>query len=150
MEMHGYFGPSEHDPQRVLEETLRIFWLHACLDVQRKLLRVRKGCQASQNKGLTSGEVRETSGKVWGTSGEPPWIAVEFHSERPSGEVATFGPQNFQGSLGNFRGSPGTVQKLRGTWLPPSDSPNVSLRCLGARVSKHDPLANRIASESNR
>ena len=31
---------------------------------------VRRGCQASQRKGLTSGEVRETSGKVWGTSGE--------------------------------------------------------------------------------
>ena len=39
-------------------------------NLQRKFLRVRRGCQASQRKGLTSGEVRETSGEVRGTSGE--------------------------------------------------------------------------------
>ena len=37
---------------------------------QGKFLRVRRGCQASPEKGLTSGEVRETSGEVRGTSGE--------------------------------------------------------------------------------
>ena len=50
--------------------------------------------------------VRETSGEVWETSGEPlnnP-IAIQFHSERTSGEVA----ENFRESSGNFRGSPGT------------------------------------------
>ena len=35
---------------------------------RRKFLRVRRGCQAFQRKGLTSGEVRGTSGK----SGELP------------------------------------------------------------------------------
>ena len=52
-------------------------------------------------KGLTSGEVRETSGEVRGTSGEvwetsgDPWIAVKFHSERTSGEVAEKLPGKF-------------------------------------------------------
>ena len=32
------------------------------------------------------------------------------------------------GSSGNFRGSPGTFQKLGGARLPPSDSPNLSPR----------------------
>ena len=57
----------------------------------------------------TSGEVRGTSGEVWETSGNP-WIAIQFHSERTSGEVA----ENFRGSSGNFRGSPETFQKLGG------------------------------------
>ena len=67
-------------------------------------------------KGLTSGEVPELPGKF----GELPRkfgklpgnlrIAVKFHSERTSGEVA----ENFRGSSGNFRGSPGTSQKLGG------------------------------------
>ena len=57
-----------------------------------------------------------TSGEVWGLPGkfgELPgnlWIAVKFHSERTSGEVA----ENFRGSSGKFRGSPGTSQKLGG------------------------------------
>ena len=42
--------------------------------------------------------------------------------ETVSGELA----ENFQGSSGKFRGSPGTSQKLGGVWLPPSDSPNLS------------------------
>ena len=57
--------------------------------------------------GLTSGEVRETSGKSGELPGNP-WIAVKFHSERTSGKS----PKNFRGNLGNFRGSPGTFQKL--------------------------------------
>ena len=67
-------------------------------------------------KGLTSGEVPELPGKFGelpGKFGKLPgnlWIAVMFHSERTSGEVA----ENFRGSSGNFRGSPGTFQKLGG------------------------------------
>ena len=68
-------------------------------------------------KGLTSGEVPELPGnfgELPGKFGKLPekfWIAVKFHSERTSGEVA----ENFRGSSGNFRGgSPGTSQKLGG------------------------------------
>ena len=50
---------------------------------QRKLLRVRRGCQASQRKGLTSGEVAEKLpgkfGELPGKFGKLPgnlWIAV--------------------------------------------------------------------------
>ena len=92
---------------------------------QRKFLWVRRGCQASQRKGVTSGEVQEPpgkSGELPGKSGKlpgNPWIAVKFHSERKS-------PKNFRGSSANFRWSPGTSQKLGGAWLPSSDSPNLS------------------------
>ena len=107
---------------------------------QRKFLRVRRGCQASQKKGLTSGEVWETSGEVRGTFGE-----VWETSGGTSGlllsstvrELPGKSPKNFRGSLGNFRGSPGTFQKLGGPWLPPSNSPtlcsNIPLR--GATLS---------------
>ena len=67
-------------------------------------------------KGLTSGEVPELPGKFGelpGKFGKLPGnlrIAVKFHSERTSGEVA----ENFRGSSGKFRGSPGTAQKLGG------------------------------------
>ena len=64
---------------------------------------------------MTSGEVREHQGK----SGELPgkfgklagnlWIAVKFHSERSSGEVA----EKLPGKSGELLGSPGTSQKLR-------------------------------------
>ena len=97
-------------------------------DPQRKFLWVRRGCQASQRKRATSGEVPELPGKFGelpGKFGKLPgnlWIAVKFHSERTSGEVA----ENFRGSSGNFRGSPRTSQKLGGAWLPTSDSPNLS------------------------
>ena len=79
-------------------------------------------------KGLTSGEVPELpgkSGELPGKFGKLPGnlrIAVKFHSERTSGEVA----KNFRGSSGNLRGSPGTSQKLGGARLPTSDSPNLS------------------------
>ena len=78
-------------------------------------MRVRKGCQASQRKGGPPGK----SGKLPGKSGElpgkfgklpgNPWIAVKFHSERTSGEVAEKLPGKFFGTSG---GSPGTSQKL--------------------------------------
>ena len=74
-----------------------------------------------QEKGLTSGEVPELPGKFGKLPGNLR-IAVKFHSERTSGEVA----ENFRGSSGNFRGSPGTSQKLGGACLPTSDSPNSS------------------------
>ena len=71
-------------------------------------MRVRRGCQASQRKGLTSGEVRELPGKFGelpGKFGKLPgnlWIAVKFHSERShrktSGEV--------RGTSGEVRGLP--------------------------------------------
>ena len=91
------------------------------------------------------GNVAGGSGKLQGNL----WIAVKFHSERTSGEVAgklpgkspgnfrgsrrgTSGevaaelpgksPGNFRGSLGNFRGSPGTFQRSLGEpdSLPPT------------------------------
>ena len=71
---------------------------------QRKFLRVRGGCQASQRKGLTSGEVRGTSGN--------PWIAGKFHSERTSGEVAEKLPGKFGELLGKSRGFPEARGKL--------------------------------------
>ena len=62
-------------------------------------------------------EFGEFPGKFGKLAGNP-WIAVEFHSERTSGEVAEKLPgkslKNFRGSLGNFWGSPGIFQKLGG------------------------------------
>ena len=78
------------------------------------------------SQGLTSDKVWGASGELPGKSGKLPgnlWIAVKFHSERTSGEVAGELPGK---SPGNFRGSPGTFQKLGGARLPPSDSPNLS------------------------
>ena len=60
------------------------------------------------------GNFRGTLGNFRGSLGNfrgNPGIAVKFHSERTSGEVAD---SNFRGSSGNFRGSPGTSQKLGG------------------------------------
>ena len=65
---------------------------------------------------MTFGEVPELPGEFGehpGKFGKLPgnlWIAVKFHSERTSGEVA----ENLRGSSGNFRGSPGTSQKVGG------------------------------------
>ena len=87
---------------------------------QGKFLRVRRGCQASRRKGLTSGEVPELPGKFGelpGKFGKLPgnlWIAVKCHSERTSGEVA----ENFRGSSGNFQGSPGNFREARGRLTP--------------------------------
>ena len=95
---------------------------------QRKFLWVRRGCQASQRKGLTSGEVWGTSGEVWGTSGESLgnfWGSSGLLLSSTVRELPGKSPKNFRGSSGNFRGSPGTSQKLRGAWPPPSDSPNL-------------------------
>ena len=69
--------------------------------LQGKFLRVGRGCQASQRKGLTSGEVRELPGKLGelpGKFGKLPgnlWIAGRFHSERTSGKVAEKLPGKF-------------------------------------------------------
>ena len=83
---------------------------------QRKFLRVRRGCQASQRKGLTSGGVPALPGKFGelpGKFGKLPGnllIAVQFHSDRTSGEVA----ENFRGKFGELPGKSGTSQKLGG------------------------------------
>ena len=61
----------------------------------------------------TSGEVWETSGEVWETSGNL-WIAVKFHSERTSGEVA----ENFRGSSGELPGKSGDFPEARGRLTP--------------------------------
>ena len=95
---------------------------------QRKFLRVRRGCQASQRKGLTSGEVRELPGKfgeVWGSLGNFRGTSGLLLNSTVR-ELPGKSPKNFWGSSGNFWGSPGTSQKLGGAWLPPSDSPNLS------------------------
>ena len=60
-------------------------------------------------KGLTSGEVRETSGELPGKSGKLPgnsWIAVKFHSEKTSGEVAEKLPGKFEELPGKSGGLP--------------------------------------------
>ena len=67
----------------------------------------RRGCQASQRQGLTSG----VSGEPPGRSGKLPgnlWIAVKFHSERTSGQVAGELP----GKSRELPGKSGTFQKL--------------------------------------
>ena len=51
-------------------------------------------------------------------------------------------PKNFRGSPRNFRGSPGTSQKLGGAWLPPSDSPNLSLTAGVATLTMCGPSVN--------
>ena len=75
---------------------------------------LRGSCRNTSGK---FGELREV-GKLSGNL----WIAVKFHSERTSGEVA----ETLPGSSGNFRGCLGTFQKLVGARLSPSDSPNLS------------------------
>ena len=80
---------------------------------QRMVLRVRKGVRLPKERGPTSRKVRAdlrgTSGEVWETSGEP-WIAVNSTVRELLGKS----PKSFRGSLGNFWGSPGTLQKLGG------------------------------------
>ena len=71
--------------------------------------------------GLTSGEVRETSGELPGKSGKlpgNPWIAVKFHSERTSGEVA----EKLPGKFGELPGKSGDFPEARGS-LTPSQRP---------------------------
>ena len=85
--------------------------------------------------GLTSGEVRETSGEFRGTSGEvwetsgEPWIAVKFHSERTSGEVAEKLPGKFgelPGKFGELPGKSRDFPEARGS-LTPSQRPTKSV-----------------------
>ena len=51
-----------------------------------------------------------TSGEVWQTSGDL-WIAVKFHSERTSGEVA----EKLPGKFGELPGKPGDFPKKDGS-----------------------------------
>ena len=82
---------------------------------------VRRGCQASQRKGPTSREVREPpgkSGELPGKSGKlpgNPWIAVKFHSERTSGEVA----EKLPGKFGELPGKSGDFPEALGSLTPP-------------------------------
>ena len=71
-------------------------------------------------KGLTSGEVRELpgkSGELPGKSGKlpgNPWIAVKFHSERTSGEVA----EKLPGKSRELPGKSGDFPEARGSLTP--------------------------------
>ena len=68
----------------------------------------------------TSGEVWGTSGKVGelpGKFGELPgklWIAVKFHTERTSGEVA----EKLPGKFGELPGKSGDFPDARGSLTP--------------------------------
>ena len=89
-------------------------------DYQRKFSWVRRGCQASQRKGLTSGEVGDLPGKFGelpGKFGKLPgnlWIAVKFRSERTSGEVA----EKLPGKFGELPGKSGDFPEARGSLTP--------------------------------
>ena len=86
-------------------------------------------------KGLTSGEVGETSGKsgeLPGRSGKLPgnlWIAVKFHSERTSGEVA----EKLPGKFGELPGKSGDFPEARGS-LTPSQRLSKSVSKLHAEI----------------
>ena len=73
-----------------------------------------------QRKGLTSREVRELPGKFGelpGKFGKLPgnlWIAVKFHSERTSGEVA----EKLPGKFGELPGKSGDFPEARGSLIP--------------------------------
>ena len=91
---------------------------------QGKFLRVRKGCQASQRKGGPpgkSGKLPGKSGELPGKSGKlpgNPWIAVKFHRERTSGEVAEKLPWKLgelPGKLGELPRSSGELDPLPAT-----------------------------------
>ena len=62
----------------------------------------------------TSREVWGSPGEVWGTSGGKLWIAVKFHSERTSGEVAGKLP----GKFGELPGKSGDFPEARGSLTP--------------------------------
>ena len=71
-----------------------------------------KGADLPESPG-TSGEVRGTSGKSGKLPGNP-WIAVKFHSERTSGEVA----EKLPGKFGELLGKSGDVREARGSLTP--------------------------------
>ena len=111
---------------------------------QGKFLRVRRGCQASQRRA----DLRGKSAKLPGKSGELPGKSGKLPGtpglllSSTARELPGKSPKNFRGSLGNFRGSPGTSQKLGGARHPPSDSSNLSPR-------KYDKLAHHNQSPNN-
>ena len=111
---------------------------------QGKFLRVRRGCQASQRKGWPLGK----SGKLPGKSGKlpgNPWIAVKFHSERTSGEVA----ENFRGKFGEL---PGKSEGLPRSSGEPDSLPATRQICLQMSYPKfrrskcYRKYLNRISS----
>ena len=89
----------------------------ACVSSQRKFLRVRRGCQASQRKGP---DLRGRAADLRGSLG------------------------NFRGSLGNFRGSSGlllssTVREVPGKWLPGKWPKNFRGEVRGVSRSSGEP-----------
>ena len=63
------------------------------------------------------GNFRGGLGNFWGTSGKlpgNPWIAVKFHSERTSGEVA----EKLPGKFGRLPGKSGDFPEARGSPTP--------------------------------
>ena len=89
-----------------------------------------RGCRASRDRaGLwgspgnfqrSPGNFRESPGNFRGSPGNfrGTWIAVKFHSERTSGEVA----EKLLGKFGELPGESGDFQKLGVARLPLSDS----------------------------
>ena len=104
----------------------------------RKFLRVRRGCQASQGKGLTSWEVWGTSGEVWETSGEPRdcWLVPQW--------------ENFQGSRrktsGELRGTSGEVRGLPRSSGEPDSLQATRQICLQT-TNRNDKTAKTISTD---
>ena len=100
-------------------------------NIQRKFWRVRRGGQASQRKGLTSGEVRELPGK----SGQLPGkFGGNFRGTLTGlllsstvGELPGKSPKNFRGSSGSF---PGEVRGLPRSSGEPDSLPATRQICL--------------------
>ena len=121
---------------------LSLSLLCVCACMSEKVFASQERVSGFPETGLTSGEVRETSGEVRGTSGEVwetsgnPWIAVKFHSERTSGEVA----EKLPGKFGGLPGKSGDFPEARGGLTP--------FQRLAKFVSKHVHLSgiNALAS----
>ena len=93
----------------------------ACTIVQRKFLRVKRGCQASQKKGLTSGEVRELPGKFGelpGKFGKLPGNLWKLLLSSTVRELPGKSPKNFRGSSGELPGKSGDFPEAWGSLTP--------------------------------
>ena len=88
---------------------------------QRKFLWVIRGCQASQRKGLTSGEIWGTSGEVWGTSresGKLPGGHTGLLLSSTVRELPGKSPGNLRGKFGELPGKSGDFREARGSLTP--------------------------------
>ena len=84
----------------------------------------------------TSGEVWGTYGEVWETSGDL-WIAVKFHSERTSGEVA----EKLPGEVRELPGKSGDFPEARGSLTPSQRLAKlVSTNVKNSNPAKHRPV----------